>query len=67
MKPKLIYLEESEDKYLSDTWVELIGEGNYAITQTGYGSYKKQHFVVYLSRKQIEQILKEEEVVLPDK
>ena len=67
MNPKLIYLEKNENQYLRDTWVELIGEGSYAITQTGFGSEKKRHHLVYLSRRQIEQILKEEEIALPAK
>lgn len=59
---KLIYLDENEDKYRKDTWVELIGEGNYAITQSGVLSGKGTHSIVYLTRQQIENILQEQEV-----
>lgn len=62
MRPKLIFCEEHNDNFLRDTWVALIGEGNYAITQTGWGSAKKEQYLIYLSRKQIEEILKEQEV-----
>ena len=59
---KLIYWEKHKSIYLRDTWVELIGVGSYVITQTGYGNGKKQHFTVFLSRKQIDEFLKEREV-----
>ncbi len=61
---KLIYLKTSPEKYERDTWVELIGEGHYAINQTGWGSDKGKTNLVYLTRQQIEEILKEQEVKL---
>lgn len=67
MSNKLIYLEEHEDKYLRDTWVELIGDGLYAITQTGCLSGKGERRIVYLTHKQLEEILMEQEVALPTK
>ena len=63
MAAKLIYRENHAEQFLKDTWVELIGEGNYAILQSGTGAYKKLITnVIYLSRKQIEEILKEQEI-----
>ena len=61
MVDKLIYIEEHLEKYKRDTWVELISNGHYAITQTD-GFEKKTQSIVFLTRQQIEQILKEEEV-----
>lgn len=58
---KLIYVDEHPETYKHDTWVELIGEGHYAITQTT-GFDKKQTLYIYLTRKQMEAILKEEEI-----
>jgi len=62
MGPKLIYCEAHKEEYLRNTYVELIGDGDYAVTQTGIKSNKWQHSVIYLSRKQIAEILKEQEV-----
>ncbi len=61
MDNKLIYLERHAGEYENDTWVRLIGDGHYAIGQTESFN-KKIHHVIYLTRQQIEQILKEEEV-----
>ncbi len=58
---KLIYLDQCADKYKRDTRVHLIGKGNYAINQTETLNKKMSH-TVYLTRQQLEQILKEEEV-----
>ncbi len=58
---QLIYLDQCADKYKHDTWVHLIGKGNYAINQTET-SNKNIHHTIYLTRQQLEQILKEEEI-----
>ena len=61
MEPKLIYIDECGDKYRHDTWVHLIDKGGYAINQTETLN-KNRHHTIYLTRQQLEQILKEEAV-----
>ena len=58
---KLIYVEEHEDKYKKDTWVELLDKGHYAITQTERLNKRIRH-TVFLTRQQLKEILKEQEV-----
>jgi hypothetical protein len=60
MIDKLIYLKEGGERE-QDTWVKRIGDGHYAITQTETFN-KKMHHTIYLTRAEMEQILKEEEV-----
>ena len=61
MDTKLIYVDEHPETYQCDTWAELIGEGHYVITQTMCFDKKQTHYI-FLTRKQMEVILKEEEV-----
>ncbi len=58
---KLIYLDECASKYRHDTWVYLLSEGDYAISQTETLN-KNMRQTIYLTRQQLEHILKEEEV-----
>ena len=64
MKDQPIYQKtQGSGKYKRETYVLLIGEGNYAVTQTELFNPKMEH-TIYLTHQDLTEILKEHPVKL---